>query len=99
MFGRAALVLNPIMCGVCGPYCTSPCGSNEAERIRPRSGYMGGRAIPRGIVMRYWRAVPCNVAREAFLCESKLGVHGSFCVILLRREANGGDDLQYFMVL
>ena len=99
MFGRAALVLNPIMCGVCGPNCTSPCGPNKAERIRPRSGYMGGRAIPRGIVMRYWRVVPCNVAMEAFLCESKLGVHGSSCVVLLGREASGGDDLKYFRVV
>ena len=49
--------------------------------------------------MRYWRVVPRNVAMEAFLCESKLGVHGSSCVILLGREANGGDYLQYFMVL
>ena len=49
--------------------------------------------------MRHWRVVPRNVAMEAFLCESKLGVHGSSCVILLGREASGGDDLQYFRVV
>ena len=99
MFGRAALVLNPIMCGVCGPNYTSLCGPNKAERVRPRSGYMGVRAIPRGIVMRHWRVIPRNVTMAAFLCECKLGMHGSYCVILLGREASGGDDLQYFSVV
>ena len=70
------------MCGVYGANYTSPGGFNKAERVRPRWGYMGGRAISRGIGTRHCRVIPRNVTMEVFLSKR-----------IIVREAIGDDDL------